>query len=77
VTLEWRQPQLSRVVHLAEPSAHRALCGADVLSAYTDRECPRDLACRSCRSEAERRSLDTPPLTAPTQRDTETGELEL
>lgn len=64
ITLYWRQPQLSDEVHLSEPSAHRALCGADVLNAFTDKEAPRHMACTHCMDIAERDGLRRPPLSS-------------
>src|SRR3546814_12436252 len=75
MTLLWRQPQLSHVVHLAEPDQHRALCGADVLAAFTDAEAPRHMACTECLNEADLRHLRHPPFIANHARDTATRAL--
>lgn len=70
--LQWRQPQLSNCVHLAEPGAHRALCGADVLTAFTDSDAPRHMACAQCLREAECSGHRRPPFTAERAADTHT-----
>lgn len=73
ITLQWRQPQLSDRVHLADASAHRALCGADVLTAFTDAEAPRHMACTECLRQADLQRQPHPPFTA--ARDAQTQRL--
>lgn len=73
--LYWRQPQLSDTAHLSESAAHRALCGEDVLTAFTDSDVPRHAACVTCLAIAERSGLRRPPFSKPAIPDPHTREL--
>lgn len=61
--------------HLADGTSHRALCGADILTApETDRP-PRNHCCRDCTRKAYIDAIETPPVNEPLVRDTRTARL--
>lgn len=73
--LYWRNPQLGDTAHLSESAAHRALCGEDVLTAFTDSDVPRHTACITCIEIAERQGLQRPPFSRPIMSDRNTFSL--
>jgi hypothetical protein len=61
--------------HLADGTSHRALCGADILTAPEADRPPRDHCCRTCTREAWLRGHEKPPVSEPLARDTVTARL--
>lgn len=58
--------------HLADGTSHRALCGADILTAPEANHPPRDQCCRACTRQAYILGHEKPPVSEPAARDTQT-----